>query len=634
MIFPRKMSLVRIFVLKDFLDHLSQVLHNFGFIEIEKARNFVKEDGKLRNLDIHQLLSETQNLEERIKKVCHMLGIKPYKRKEVRVKISTKLVEDIEQRFKDLESSVLNIAAKIDFNNAKIEELDAKSEILGLIEDAGLNLDIFKNLKNIVVKLGYVPADVLDYLQKENLQDIIIDTRKRVHDKAYIFCLALREKEEQLLRILKSIKFREVSLPEESRRLKDILDELEFEIWQYREEIASYRHQLKKFRESYRDYLQESLVSLEENKKIYRAMDNFLASQTGYVVVGWVPSIFLKDLRRRFRDFEGYIHIEEELADSLIERGFALKDIPSFLGHKLLRPFEKMLKFYGIPAYRHIDPTLFMALSFIVMFGMMFADLGHGLILVFVGLSLAGFKRIADFCRILVCCGLSSSFFGILFGSSFGREDMITPLWFSPQAYPEKFLGIGIGVGVLMVSLGIGLNIIQNLKNRNVGKSLFSQWGLMSLFFYWVALYFVGGILRYRAFSVNAGTIFLILVAPLFIMSVGDFFFLKNVDFSEIIFKPAEVVLGLLTNTISFVRVAAFGMAHAALGGCVYIVAKNLGGLPGLKESVIVEGNIGVIILEGVIVFIQALRLEFYEFFSKFFHLQGREFRPLKQKEV
>lgn len=153
------------------------------------------------------------------------------------------------------------------------------------------------------------------------------------------------------------------------------------------------------------------------------------------------------------------------------------------------------------------------------------------------------------------------------------------------------------------------------------------------MIFYWIVLFFIAVSLRYHALNISLGWFFVILLIPLIAITLGSLFGNRNdSDMAEAIFKPVEIVLSLVTNTISFVRVAAFGLAHAALAGCVYLIAYNLGNLPGFKESVIIEGNIGVILFEGLIVFIQALRLEFYEFFSKFFQSQGREFKPLKER--
>jgi len=284
-----------------------------------------------------------------------------------------------------------------------------------------------------------------------------------------------------------------------------------------------------------------------------------------------------------------------------------------------------------VPAYRHIDPTVIMSLSFIIMFGMMFADSGHGLSLVALALGLSFFRVLKDASRVLFLCGISGAVFGVFFGSCFGKEDVFKPLWFNPSAHPEKFLIIGVGFGIAMITLGIILNVVQNVRNRNIKEAFFAQWGVVSAVFYWLILYFIVASLRYHL-NISLAWFFIIFLAPLFIITLGNFLWRGEHDIVQIIFSPVEIVMNLLTNTISFVRVAAFGLAHAALGTCVYLVAYNMGNIAGIKESLIIEGNIGIILFEGLIVFIQALRLEFYEFFSKFFQLQGREFKPLKER--
>jgi len=265
------------------------------------------------------------------------------------------------------------------------------------------------------------------------------------------------------------------------------------------------------------------------------------------------------------------------------------------------------------------------------MFGMMFGDIGHGLGLLVLGIALIFSKALRDVGNILMLCGLSGMAFGFLFGSFFGRDDVVSPLWFNPSLNPNKFLAIGIGFGVVMITLGIILNIIQNIINKHIKEAVFSQWGIVSIVFYWLILYVAAASVRYHL-NIPGVWLMAVFLVPLLMILVGNLLWNSDGDIADIIFTPVEIVMNLLTNTISFVRVAAFGLAHAALGSCVYLIAYSMGNITSLKESLIIEGNIGIIIFEGLIVFIQALRLEFYEFFSKFFMLQGREFKPLKER--
>jgi len=627
------MHMVKMFVLKESLDKLSQVLYDFGFIEVEKAGNFIRREEGISLLDNRKFIEKSKELKEAVKKTLNLLNIKRNKKDIFPVKISTAIIDEIQRDYGEIISDVQKLNIKIEENQKRIHELNMYSMVLELIEDKGLGLEHFKGSKNIIVKAGVVPEESAKNLESYNSDSIFIEIEKRYLGNVFIFCIALKEKETRLSNILKSVKFKEMFLNSESSSLKESIESVELNMWQLREESAECLQQLNDIKKQYRVKLPSVLSLLEENERIYQAMNCFLASRAGYIVAGWVPQNKIKMLEDKLKEFNGIVHMEKEPAESLMKKGLDFKDVPSYLGHKLFKPFEMILKFYGMPAYRHFDPTIFMSLSFIVMFGMMFADLGHGLSLAALGLCLGFLKVLKNVSRILISCGISGAFFGVIFGSCFGREDVFKPLWFNPMNNPQKFLFIGIGFGIIMITLGIILNIFQNLKNKNIKEAIFSQWGMLSMIFYWLVLYFIAVSLRYHVLNISLGWFFVILLIPLIAITLGGLFGSRNdSDMAEAIFSPVEIVLGLITNTISFVRVAAFGLAHAALGGCVYLIAYNLGNLPGFKESVIIEGNIGVILFEGLIVFIQALRLEFYEFFSKFFHFQGREFKPLKER--
>ncbi|MCD6093761.1 MAG: hypothetical protein J7J51_03100 [Candidatus Omnitrophica bacterium] len=633
MFFPQKMHMVRMFALKDSLDKLSQVLYDFGFIEVERADNFIPRESGLSLLDNSGFIEKSRELKESIKETLSLLNIKQNKKDIFPPKISTAVIDEIQRDYGPIISDVQRLSTKIEENQKKIDELNVYSTILELIREKGLELRHFKGSENISVKVGIAPEESAKNLESYNSDSIFIEVEKRYLGNVFIFSLSLKDSETRLLSILKSVKFKEVFLDFESSSIKESIENVELNIWQLREESVECRQRLRDIRKQYQVKLTYALLLLEENERIYQAMNCFFSSRAGYIVTGWVPQNKIKALEAKLKEFDGLVHMEKESAESLIKKGFDFRSVPSYLGHRLFKPFEQILKFYGLPAYRNFDPTIFMALSFIVMFGMMFADLGHGLSLAVMGLCLGFLKRLKDAARVLISCGISGALFGIVFGSCFGREDVFKPLWFSPKANPQRFLLIGICFGIMMITLGIVMNIFQNLKNKKIREALFSQWGMLSVIFYWLALYLIVASLRYNALKISLGWVFVILLIPLIAIILGGIWGRRNdSDMVEVIFSPVEIVLGLVTNTISFVRVAAFGLAHAALGGCVYLVAYNLGSLPGFKESVVIEGNIGVILFEGLIVFIQALRLEFYEFFSKFFSSQGREFKPLRER--
>ncbi|OQX86613.1 MAG: hypothetical protein B6D55_05650 [Candidatus Omnitrophica bacterium 4484_70.2] len=642
MIRPASMTLVKILILKEDLERVSQKLIELGFMEIEKATNFL-EYPQESLLNVEEIIEKATNLLERISNISKIIQVKKKNASiEERLKISLDIPNQINQEFASLEGEVNYLIENIKDYQNQIQSLETISFFLSWIEDLGLSLKEINSGYNLCIKKGIIKREVIDTFQNNITFECAYKLKIFSSQKAFLLCACLKEDENKLKELFKGFEIEEIELEDTFQNIKDFLDNIEIKIWQLKEEVANFKMELKKIREKFQDTLIYWTYLLKQNIKIYNSMQNFLSTKMGYCIIGWVPTENIRILRENITDIcRKNVEIEEIKAEELIREGFAPQKVPSFLKHPfLLKPFQILVKFYGYPAYLHVDPTLFMAISFLIMFGIMFADVGHGLVLFIAGIIIQFFKKsgfLKDFGKILIYAGVSSCIFGFLFGSFFGREEVFKPLWFYPLHNPQKFMLLGIIIGIIMISTGIILNVLQRIWQKNLKEAFFSEWGILSISFYWMCIYLVASSFRYPTINMNWWMVSILILVPLSLIVFGDIWFLKKAekkyehrDLSTIVFKPMEIMLGLLTNTVSFVRVAAFGLTHAALMSSVYMVSDTLGKLPFLKESIITEGNIFVIILEGLIVFIQCLRLEFYEFFSKFFYLEGRPFKPLR----
>ncbi|MCL2146462.1 MAG: ATPase [Synergistaceae bacterium] len=308
-----------------------------------------------------------------------------------------------------------------------------------------------------------------------------------------------------------------------------------------------------------------------------------------------------------------------------------------------VRIFHEIVKLYSIPAYGETDPSPMVAFSFCLFFGLMFGDVGHGGMLLYSAhwLEKRGILS-KSFGSVIKVAGLISMFFGVLYGSIFGDEGIIRPLWLSPMHDTNNLIITSIVIGVVFLSLGIFLCIKALYSKREWGELLFSSEGLAGLLFYWTALFsLIYGISSFSLpiikwfFTFSLFTLF-------FIMVFGNYLtakiFHNQPEGSEIVhlFSISHAMLSFVSNTASFVRLAAFAMNHAGLSLAVYMLADMVKSVPlgGLSSAIIVfVGNLLIVSLEGLIVFIQTLRLEYYEFFSKFYHGGGREFSPVTWKE-
>lgn len=318
---------------------------------------------------------------------------------------------------------------------------------------------------------------------------------------------------------------------------------------------------------------------------------------------------------------------------------------------RLLKPFELLVKTMGIPANTEMDPTVLAAVTFVIMFGLMFGDVGQGLVLAGCGIlvrRVAGKKGLlqeglGQAGGILIICGVSAAACGFLYGSVFSSEHIVPALWFHPMEHIMTLFSITILIGVFIIISGLFVNIINNLIASRYTQALFEEKGLAVVVLYVAIVFFA---VRYtltgdRPAPWEAG-IFIGIPLVVFCLRgvLGQVFFrepeLHNITeyVIETFVEIMEMGISMLANTVSFIRVGAFALSHAGLS----IVTYTLAGIadPAMKSigavSIIIIGNIIIIGLEGLICAIQSMRLEYYEFFSKFYKGDGVEFTPFVLK--
>ena len=321
--------------------------------------------------------------------------------------------------------------------------------------------------------------------------------------------------------------------------------------------------------------------------------------------------------------------------------------VPTLLHNaKILKPFETLVTTYGIPGYREIDPTPIVGLTFVLMFGIMFGDLGHGLLLAVLGALLTwrllpGLSGAGGFGPILVACGLSSSLFGLLYGSFFGMEGVIPHLWLQPMENIWMLLGASVALGVLILNIGFACSLAAATRSGRVAQAIFDKNGLVGLLLYWALLAIVlfaalgGGVPPWLLGVVALLVLLLFAAEPLTRLVSGQRPLVQG-SVAELavlaFFELFEALIGYVSNTLSYVRLGAFAVAHAGLGMVVFLLADMVSSgnaTSPMRLIVILLGNIVIIGFEGFIVAIQTLRLEYYELFGKFFQGDGVPFKPL-----
>ena len=391
----------------------------------------------------------------------------------------------------------------------------------------------------------------------------------------------------------------------------------------------------------------EDVTALE--RRLLEAEQHFPRTESSVLVSGWAPGADALALEQRIREItNGRCVIEATAAEKI-----AGAEVPVLLRHpRWLRPFAMLVTAYGLPQYGELEPTLFVAVSYLLMFGMMFGDAGHGFVLALAGLLLQstgqrpGLRQVG---LLLLFAGGSSIISGAVYGSYFGLEQFKQyALWHDPLAGdPTRLMAAAIGIGIVMISLGLLLNILNHLRHGEFMAALLDKFGAAGVVFYWGALALFTKSAAIRARGLWTPAICLFLVAP-----VIGWLLKEPVEIwrnrgrgqagqggnfgvaMESFVSAFEALLSYFANTVSFVRLAAYAMSHAALLLAAFMIANDLkhlaigGNL--LSVVTIILGNVVAIVLEGIVAAVQSLRLEYYEFFGKFFSGGGQPFEPFR----
>lgn len=340
-------------------------------------------------------------------------------------------------------------------------------------------------------------------------------------------------------------------------------------------------------------------------------------------VNGWVPESQLPRLRRMLAESFGdrfALRARDPRADERLL-------VPSVIRHhRWLRPFASLVLNYGVPRYGEIDPTVLFAVSFILMFGMMFGDAGQGACIVLAGILLR--HRLGQYAPLAVAAGVSSAIFGLLYGSVFGFEHILPALWMAPLSDPLLMLGVALAWGVGFILLATVLTIRNCIADGRMREALLGSHGAAGLLLY---LGLLSGAWRFAtAGKLDIGTALMVCAA---LAAIFTHAWQKNPGSATTertliaLMEGFESIMAYISNTLSFLRLAAFSLNHVALSIAIFTVGSMMH-TTGYWLTVVL-GNIFILVLEGAIVAIQTLRLEYYEGFSRFFGGDGRPFRPL-----
>ncbi|WP_298229873.1 V-type ATPase 116kDa subunit family protein [Gryllotalpicola sp.] len=291
---------------------------------------------------------------------------------------------------------------------------------------------------------------------------------------------------------------------------------------------------------------------------------------------------------------------------------------------------------YGVVPYDDVDPGWLAAASYVLMFGIMFGDVGHGLVLALAGVAVAAgwikpmrrYRRLGGF---IIAAGVVAALVGLLYGEFFGPTGVVPTLWLDPLAQPITLMVVGMLVGAALLAISMVVGAINRVREGGWGFALYSRSGIAGILLYLAVAFAAGGVtFGAVALDIAAGAVGLLALAAIFVglyVESGG----GGMGVMQAAIELVDTVIRLGSNLISFARLAAFGLTHAAL---TMVVWQGTSGLwhadwrAPLAILLFLVGNAVTFGLELLVAGIQALRLEYYELFSRILLGEGRAFRP------
>lgn len=532
-----------------------------------------------------------------------------------------------------------------------MEQLTARRQYqrnLEYLRPVGLDPGALAGLKFAYMVPGWVPTENLPRLEQalEHLHHGLIPVTQ-VENRTLIVLAGLAADRDTLEGALKGAFFEHLELPPGAAgAIDDLLAEVAGQIKDLEGALAEMESRRNELRERLGPDLVRLRNRIDLTRTLLRARVLFGKVDRSYLISGWIPVHLVEELESALtQELGDQVQLEILSPEAIPGAREGVLKIPILFNNPyLLRPFERLTTAYGTPSYREVEPTAFLAVSFLLMFGLMFGDLGQGAVLFGLGyLIFRRFFRYTDYGVILMECGVASMIFGVLYGSVFGVEGLFPPLWFAPLKNINYFLKVALIFGLACISLGVILGFVNAVR---LGRSRLPAAGLLAALIYWIM---AGLGLRYLLTGAWQWDFWVTVGAAAATLGMGVFYvFLRlrrppapehpgggrSLLLLEGAIEVVDSTVRYVANTISYIRIAAFALAHAALFIAVFSLAETLGRMGGGGVAywlTVALGNVVIIVLEGLVVSIQIVRLEYYEFLSKFFHGGGEPFKPLER---
>lgn len=596
----------------------------------------------------YNLAESEEKLESLIKRtdaLCESLGINRERQLE---SIPHASIYEIETHIAEIEKAVgvpLSEKQKINASRAQVEKLLRDTAILQGIDAP---IEQLEHMSFLHFAFGSMPESEAKEADKELLEKAVILPYKTPYGENKVIAVTSKKGRWTMESALEKHGFHHEAIPSDVKGIPAQTAKLA------EERLAALLDQAQRVNQNIRDLAaahETKLIQMRQRLdielKLMHAREKFSRTWATMLITGWLPSEKVGCLRKKVDELTvGKVIFEVNDPAPTDEA-----DPPTLMkNHWLIRPFELLIQNYSLPRYNEIEPTPIMALLFPILFGLMFGDVGHSGILLLAGIFLwikfTGKARDAGV--IITFCGISGILFGIFYGSIFGLEKLNGRDFgfFHPLENVQKLLLIAIVFGAAVITIGILLNIINRFRRHEFMEAWFDRFGVIGGLFYWSTLALAAlGITKRQ---VPEYELIILIILPLIAIGLHkpiETYVRKLkgektgesviIALFEGLLESFDTVLAYTANTLSFARVGAFALAHAALSIAIFELIKVVKELPGgavWTVFIFAGGTVLIIFLEGLIVVIQSLRLEYYEFLAKFYRGEGRKYEPFSLK--
>ena len=613
--------------------------------------NALKELSGIETLKAYTSSNQYQPWDERIDDLLALVDEPIEEDNQVESNLSFEEVKDIvtsvERDVSDKKNELQELTRQLNTAKFSHEEYEPFSDI-------SYSLEKILSIKHLKFRFGRFTTKNYQIFEKyiDSMVPSVFIPSKVTDGYVYGVYFTTPEARQRVDALYYSLAWERIYVTEEKGTFKDIvnkyseqIDKLTSEKEKVQSEIFNILHpNIKKLKQA-----KNTLKELSKAHKIrqYAAItrDEFAQKETRYLVLGWMAEEDAVKLEKELAQVE---EIEMYIEDDKDVHNF---ESPTKLRNNFFaRPFEMITKMYGVPNYRELDPTSIVAVTYSLFFGAMFGDLGQGFLLFLAGLF-GYFNEKLSLAKMFVPVGISSMIFGLIYGSLFGLEDVIPALWGNPmnQLSTIPFFGslntvfiVAVGSGMFVILLTMVLNIYLRLKNGEKWQAILNKNGIAGFAFYGLIVLLL--VLYMMGQEIPAMSLFIAIIVGLLLVIAFEEPLTRLIEHKKaenedgivmqlltIFFETFETVLTYFSNTISFVRIGAFAIAHVAMMGVVLMFANIESANP--NWFVLVLGNLFVTGFEGLVIFIQVLRLEFYEIFSHFYSGNGIEFESIWDKK-